>query len=170
MQKLMLLLAVACALIAGCAVGPAGSRVSLEIRLATDEPTAGFRPAHVAGTRHQVYLSPVVELTEAGIKEAVVVRTRRGPAVGLELGWSAARHLASVTKKHVGDQSATWYLAFIVDGSIVSAALIKGKTGRRMIVAGDFSEKEAQELAAALSGRPPPRVMTPIRPRAEPRR
>jgi len=150
-RKAIFLLAAVVPLAAGCAAGQGASRVSLEIRLAKDEPAPGLQPVLVAKTREKIYLSPRVELDQADIRDAQVVKTPRGPAVGVKLAWSAARRLARLTDQHIGDR-----LAVLVDGSVVCAPLIKGKTGRSMIIAGDFTQQEAEELAAALSGRAAP--------------
>ena len=137
----------------------------MEIRLARDEPEAGFFLAYISGTREKVYVRTVVELTEKDIKAAKVVRTHRGAAVGVKLTWSAARRLASLTDQHTG-----YRLAIIVDGRVVSAPLIKGKTGRLMIIAGSFTQDEAKALAAALDGRAVRQETTPVQPSPFPQR
>jgi preprotein translocase subunit SecD len=134
-------------LTAGCvATGP---EASLEIRLASDDPLPDFMPVQVASTHEVIHLSPVVELTDADVSDAEVLRTARGPAVGVKFGWFAGRKLTKIMTKYRG-----YRLAIIQDEKILAAPYIKGPPeDRRIIIVSDFTPDEARYLAAALSGR-----------------
>jgi len=153
---------------AGCA-GPAMSQRSMvEIRLAADAPQPDYLMVRIRDLRDPIYVSPVVELTEADIKEAGVVSVARKmrivgagedasssvrvddssgpPAVAVTFGWFAARKLGRLTEAHTGER-----LAILVAGQVVSAPRITGRIDKRMLIHGNFKPDDAAQLASILN-------------------
>ena len=154
----LVLLALAC----GCAGSQQAPSGYLEIRLADDEQRPDYIEVNVAGMRAPIYVSPIVELTEADIEKAEYIEMRpaavrrRGKsamkkrhAVGVKFGWFASRKLGRLTDEHTGER-----LAIIVAGRVVSAPRITGRIEGGMLIHGNFNKADAKMLAAVLNQAP----------------
>ncbi len=137
-------------LLSGCAPGqsPPAGRARLEIFRASWSPGEGLLPwATAKGT---IYLARRAAITSAQVTEA---RAQAGPSgeyqVALILNPEDRRRLAKLSTGHLGRP-----LDIMANGRVVAvprlhSAITKG----RALIRGNFSRRQAQELAAALQGR-----------------
>jgi protein-export membrane protein SecD len=104
------------------------------------------RPNGIQATE-KVLVSKHAELTGSSIKSATAVRGNLGTTeIMFTLTDSGTEKFAAVTRDNVGRR-----LAIILDGELYSAPVIRSAiTGGRGQITGDFSEKEAIELANVL--------------------
>jgi len=69
------------------------------------------------------------------------------PNISLTFTRDGAKKLARVTAENIGRR-----MAIVVDGRLLSAPIIRARIpGGRAVIAGDFTLKEARELAAAIN-------------------
>lgn len=128
-------------------------RGALEVHIAQDSPAPGFLPVTVDeavnGTAEVVHMSPVVELTEAHLRRIAVGKGRDEDRIlMLTFNDEGTAQLARVSAATVGRR-----LAFVIDGRVVAAPVILGEiTGGAAVIEGDFTQQEAERLAAALAG------------------
>lgn len=136
----------------GCAVAPAVpdepvAAVTMEIRLAKTEPTAGYHPVTKTGPQERIYyLAPTPALTTADIASARAVENGGGPLVEFTLTEPGAVKMREFTRNHIGELA-----AILVDGSIVAVPTIKGEISRQGVIHGNFTRDEAERIAAGLS-------------------
>ena len=143
----------------GCAIGARPTEGFIEMRLANDEPQEGFTPKVIFETGKKLYVSPDIEVNEHDIKDAEVLKTHRSHAVGVHLTRGATSRLNRLVKNRLpGDK-----LAILVADRVVSAPYIKTEIGRQMLIMGNFTRQEAEELAAILRGERMPSMPAPRR-------
>jgi len=161
----------------GCAAGPSARGVSVGIHLATTQRSSGILQATDPDTGERLYVAEDPVVTEAGILEARAVpveqveldksaglRRVTRPGVVFHLSRGAARRLSRALadeRRSVLLPDGTAYeemprLAILVNGRVFAVTAVKGRVRRRMLLVGNFTEEEAQSLAAALSGEAPP--------------
>lgn len=147
-----LLLALPLAVLAGCATGPSGARPAggyLEIRLASDEPTAGYTRASLPKSADKIYVSPEVELTDQDIKSARVLKTPQGLGVGVEFTWGGAKRLRQFTVANIGR-----LMAIYTEHRLLAAYPIKSEIADgKMLIVSDFTPATAEALAKAINER-----------------
>lgn len=93
------------------------------------------------------YLEPAI-ITDNGVRSA---QSHQNPQTGsfivmLEFASDAEQRLQTFTSEHEGTA-----LAFVVDGTVLSAPIIRDASQGKVMIAGDFSESEARALADRLS-------------------
>jgi preprotein translocase subunit SecD len=120
----------------------------VEFRRAEYKPAEGLTEAAVAGTDKKVYLHKRVELTNKDIAKAQVIEDKpTGPAVEItftEDGQKKAAKLSGHADKPV---------AILVDGKVLSAPVVKGRFGPKVLITGKFTRAEAKKLAASIQGK-----------------
>ncbi len=73
------------------------------------------------------------------------------PAVGMDLDESGSRQLAGLSKNNLHHA-----LAIIVDGQVVSVPIIQAQISSAAMIQGEFTNEQAQRMAAALEAGMPP--------------
>jgi len=68
------------------------------------------------------------------------------PAVGFELDDRGAEMFATLTKDNIRNT-----LAILVDGKVVSTPMLMSSLGKRGVITGQFTEKQAADIARAIS-------------------
>jgi len=125
----------------------------LQIRAVVDDATAGDDLKFVAGPNSpetRLRVSKEVLLDESHVKSAETRTDQRtGEAqIMVTLNNEGAARFAKATKENIGRR-----LAIVLNGQIVSAPRIaEAITGGKIMISGNFTEKEAQELARKLGG------------------
>lgn len=146
------LVAVWAAALGGCAGTRSDRRAAgegLEIRAAAYEKQEGFTRVVVPQTKEVIYVSPVIEMTEADVKSAEAVKSLAGPAVAVEFTWAGSRRLAAFTRAHLKEM-----MAIYSGRRLLIASPIKGEIrDGRMLIVGDFTPEQARELAKAIGGK-----------------
>jgi preprotein translocase subunit SecD len=180
---LLFVLCIAALLAGGCATAPATKNVSLEMHRAVYSKTDGWTKAAVPGTNQTIYINPQAELTEADVSSAKVMMAqlapqgtqtqgpapRQGtspaagqrapgaaapppppvPALSITLTKAGADKLTALTSSSDAD-----LLAIYIDGKLVYAPQIMQKiVTRDVLIAGNFTQSEAQDLADRLNGK-----------------
>ncbi len=156
-RSLCLLAALA---VAGCAKPPFAEftppmtpEVAFELRLATATPRDGATPAVLPGPHPQtVYLSPVVEFTNADVvRTRVVIRKGEYESSSLaevHLSRDAAARMAELTRGHQDEM-----MAILLDGKVMMAPTIKAVITDRFTVSGrEMTHDEVVTLARNLAG------------------
>lgn len=144
---------VATAIVSGLASSCGPARVAtqaqtpLEMRLASREIQPDWKIMPVKGTSDSIYVSPEITLSNGDIQVAEVGHGPGGQAwVTIQLTPSGTRKFAEFTSGHIGSPMAT-----LVSGEVISVPTIRAEIPNgRAIIAGRFTEKEAQELAGSL--------------------
>jgi preprotein translocase subunit SecD len=122
--------------------------VAFEARLASFEDVEGWQG--VAGPKpdQTIWISPEATLTNADVANAWPERMGGEVCIGLLLTEAGALKLAELTKAHVGEP-----MALMVDGRVTAVPRIAAPiTGGRAILQGNFTEEEAQAIAAGIVG------------------
>ena len=156
-RSLCLLAALA---VAGCAkppfaeFAPSGTpEVAFELRLATATARDGATAVVLPGAHPQtIYLSPVVEFTNADIVRTRVVIRKGGyessSMAEVHLSRDAAARMAELTRGHQDEM-----MAILLDGKVVMAPMIKGVlTDRVTVSGGEMTHDEVVTLARNLAG------------------
>ena len=149
---------VAALALAGCSKPPFAEftpsptpEVAFELRLATAEPRDGAAAVLLPDTKQTIYLSPVVEFTNADIERTRVV-IRRGEdrsysMAEVHLSRDAAARMTELTRGHQEEM-----MAILLDGKVVMAPTIKAVLGDRLTISGSLSHDEVVTLARNLAG------------------
>ena len=120
-----------------------------ELRLGQDDPADGLVKVTVKGTDDVIYLHKDAVLTSKEIETAVVTKDSRGkPAIAIAFSVDGAKRIADVTKNNIDKR-----LAIVVDGIVISAPTIRSAIRSRAEISGNFTEKEAADIAKALGGK-----------------
>lgn len=97
-------------------------------------------------------LEPVVvkkkpELTGKYIKSAMAIRDQVGkPEIEFTLTSEGGALFSDITRENIGHR-----LAIVLDGELLSSPTINSEIGANGVITGQFSDKEAQDLASALN-------------------
>jgi preprotein translocase subunit SecD len=123
------------------------SQVTLEFRIAEDDPAPGMIAMEFGVTGERFYLHDEVLIDQSDIDSAVVITHNGRPAVELLLTSEGTRKFEELTERNVGKRC-----GMILNGELVSAPHIMApiRVGRA-IVAGDFTRAEARRVARGLS-------------------
>ena len=120
-----------------------------------------YRPAHPElaeydllytieddGRRNYDLISTKVEMTGNGVKNAMVGRTYFGQSeIQLEFNSEGAKQFGKITTDNVGKR-----LGIVLDGQLYAAPYLNEPIlGGRAQITGNFTEEEAEELAAGLT-------------------
>jgi preprotein translocase subunit SecD len=130
-----------------------------ELRLVRDSASADtelLTLTHRSATRGEAPQEPLnVEkkslLDRSALKSAFAVKDplTGQPQIQIEFTAAGGKQFAEATREHAGRR-----LAFVIDGKVVAAPRVLGQiTGGKTVLTGAFTDEEAVELAARLSGR-----------------
>jgi hypothetical protein len=124
--------------------------VRLEVRLAEENPATGLREAVVAGTGRTIYLHEEVVVTNSDIANARAIPGDAGSTFSVSIVFTAegAAKILRATRSHIDRP-----LAFLIDGEVVIAPVVRGSTSTAAIIDGNFTETEAERIAAGILGR-----------------
>ena len=126
-------------------LGP--NEVTLEFRIAEDEPATGLTEMIFEMTGESFYLHKEVLVDQSNIDTAIVTTQNKRPAILLVLTREGTRKFAELTQRNVGKRC-----AMILNGELVSAPRIMAPIVEgRAILAGNFTESEANRIAEELS-------------------
>ncbi len=121
--------------------------ITLEFRIAEDEPAPGLTEMVFSPTGESFYLHNEVLVDESHVDSAFVIMHSDRPAVELLLTNEGKTKFEELTTSNVGKRC-----GMILDGELVSAPIIRAPiTVGRAIIAGDFTEAEAQRIVRLLS-------------------
>ena len=124
-----------------------------EVRRAQREPADGLLKAEVPGSKRQViYLYPSSELSNADVDEATAGKTEFGQvAIDIIFTEAGARKFSELSAAHRNHP-----VAFLIDGKVVCAPVIQSRLGKQAQIFGEFTEAEAERIAAGILSRPSP--------------
>ncbi len=121
--------------------------ITLEFRIAEDEPAPELTEVIFEPTGESFYLHAEVFVNESHVDSAFVIMHSDRPAVELLLTNEGKTKFEELTTSNVGKRC-----GMILDGELVSAPIIRAPiTVGRAIIAGDFTEAEAQRIVRLLS-------------------
>jgi len=121
--------------------------VSLEVRLAEDNPANGLREAKVSGSERLVYVHDEVIVTNSDIAAARVIQSV-GPAqygVSVEFTASGAEKMRTATANHIGKP-----VAILIDGQVVVAPVVRTPIGASAVVSGNYTRAQAERIANGI--------------------
>jgi len=121
--------------------------VRFEVRLAEATPTLALQPVRVAGSNQTVYLHQDAVVTNDDIAAARVV-PGSGPSqfhVAVRFTPDGAEKMRAATAAHVGRP-----IALMIDGQVVMAPTVRSPISTDAVVTGDFTQAEAERIAAGM--------------------
>ena len=123
------------------------NQVTLEFRIAEDEPAPGLTEMVFERTGERFFLHDAVLVDHSDVDSAVVIMHAGRPAVELVLTSIGTQKFEELTERNVGKRC-----GMVLDGQLVSAPRIMApiRVGRA-IVASDFTDAEAHRVAHGLS-------------------
>ncbi|MDH3197459.1 MAG: hypothetical protein OEO21_04385 [Candidatus Krumholzibacteria bacterium] len=122
-------------------------QVTLEFRIAEDEPAPGLKELEFGRTGKRFYFHEEVLVNQSDVDSAFATMQNGRWAVELMLTAAGSRKFEELTEGNVGKQC-----GMFLNGELVSAPRIMApiRVGRA-IVASDFTEAEARRVAQGLS-------------------
>ena len=128
---------------------------ALQFRWVTDNPAAdseqmtAVQPAGAAYKPEVLNVEKEVLLDSSDVKiVSVKVDNRGNPTIDIKLTDDGAKRFGEMTRQNIGRR-----LAIVIDGKLNSAPRIASAiTGGRAEIAGHFTQQEAENLAARISG------------------
>lgn len=122
-------------------------KVTLEFRIAEDEPAPDLTEIAFEPTGETFYLHNGVLVNQHDVESAVVVMQLGQPAVELILTSEGAKKFEELTAQNVGKRC-----AMVLNGKLLSAPIIRDTiSGGRAIISGIFTESEAEDIAKGLT-------------------
>jgi len=124
-------------------------RLVLNAPSAKADPMTVVQPGADAKAAKTLYVQKKVLLDQTDLKSASVITNQPvgKPRIQITFTDAGAKQLAKVTHQNIGKR-----LAIIIDGQLYSAPTIKSEIrGGSVEVTGNFSEVEAQDLAAKIN-------------------
>jgi preprotein translocase subunit SecD len=130
----------------------AQAAVRFEVRLAEEQPLPGLRAARVGSSDRTVYLHPDIVVTNSDIARSRVVPGASPSQFGIDvqLNSAGAEKMRQATMGHLGKP-----VAILIDGSIVIAPTVKSAIGTAAVISGDYTQADAQRIAAGMIGATP---------------
>jgi len=130
----------------------AQAAVRFEVRLAEEQPLPGLRAARVGSSDRTVYLHPDIVVTNSDIARSRVVPGASPSQFGIDvqLNSAGAEKMRQATVGHLGKP-----VAILIDGSIVIAPTVKSAIGTAAVISGDYTQADAQRIAAGMIGAAP---------------
>jgi preprotein translocase subunit SecD len=126
--------------------------VAIELRLAGGAPSSGSVPAVVYGQTDTVYLHPEVQISNRQIAKVQAAKTMSGTGLVLSVWLTApgAKHMAELTRHHMGDS-----LAVLVNSVVVSVPTIQDTVdlGTKLPsqIGVPLTAEQSRQLALAVS-------------------
>ena len=143
-------LALVCSLV-GCTETdlPRTPTVQVEFRPAESEPAPGLTEVTVAGINDKLYVHEEVVISNADIVKASALDHREmGPTIRVKFTKSASDAFEVFTRNNIGKP-----LAIFIDGSLVSAPIIRAPVSGAAMISGDFTSEEAEQIANGIIGK-----------------
>src|SRR5262245_54258043 len=127
----------------------AQAAVRFEVRLAEDQPAPGLRAAGVANSNRTIYLHPGIVATNNDIERssAVAGDTPARFSIDVRLNAAGAAKMREATATHLGKP-----IAILINGDVVTAPTLKSPIGAAAVISGDYSQADAQRIAAGMIG------------------
>lgn len=123
--------------------------VTLEFRIAEDEPAADLTEFVFEPTGESFYLHDQVLVNQNDVESAVVVMQQGQPAVELILTSEGAKKFEKLTAQNVGKRC-----GMVSNGKLLSAPVIRDTISvGRAIITGIFTEAEAEDIAKGLDNK-----------------
>ncbi|MFH1747823.1 MAG: hypothetical protein ABIG44_12380 [Planctomycetota bacterium] len=119
---------------------------SIRFCLANPTPQADYQTMQDMSGQ-TVYVSPQAALTRMDVARIRALHSPRRSMLQVVFSPAGAKRLYALTRQHAGA-----HLAVIIDGELICAPPIHGPvTDGQLHIVGDFSRKQAEELAAAVN-------------------
>jgi hypothetical protein len=130
----------------------AQAAVRFEVRLAEDLPAPGLRAARVGSSDRTVYLHPEIVVTNSDIARSRVIPGASPSQFGIDvqLNGAGAEKMRQATMSHLGKP-----VAILIDGNVVIAPTVKSAIGAAAVITGDYTQADAQRIAAGMTGAAP---------------
>ena len=155
MKKIIPLFA-ACLLVATAFAADQPKPPVLQFRLVLDVPSSDSETLSVKDSTHKesIQVEKKVLLDETALKSAQAQKDSLGhPQISITLTDAGRKQFADITRQNVGKR-----LAIVVDGQFYSAPVIRTEIpGGKAQISGNFTEKEARELAKIINDALKPR-------------
>jgi preprotein translocase subunit SecD len=122
-------------------------KVTLEFRIAEDEPAPDLTEIAFEPTGETFYLHNEVLVNQHDVESAAVMMQQGQSAVELILTSEGAEKFKELTAQNVGKRC-----AMVLNGKFLSAPVIRDTIlGGRAIINGIFTEAEAEDIAKGLN-------------------
>ena len=123
--------------------------VRFEVRLAEDQPIPGLTVAQVADSGRLIYLHPEIVVSNDDIAQSWVLQDGAGRfGVAVALLPSGAERMRQATTSHQGRP-----VAILIDGSVVTAPVVRSPIGDSAVISGDYTRAEADRIAEGIGRR-----------------
>lgn len=121
--------------------------ISLEVRLAEDEPATGLREAKVSGTERLVYLHGEVIVTNSDIAAAQVIQDGAPAQYGVRFEFTASgtEKMLAATANHIGKP-----VAILIAGQVVVAPVLRTPIGASAVLSGNYTRAQAERIASGI--------------------
>lgn len=120
----------------------------LQICLAETEPIEGW-VKHDVENGDPIYVSPQALIREDDIRSVKAEDGEHSRNILIQLTRSAGKKMAAATEANLNKP-----MAILFKGSLISAPLVRSKIHRSVMISGDFSAAEIDEMLVALKPRP----------------
>jgi preprotein translocase subunit SecD len=123
-------------------------RVTVEFRLAENEPRAELVGMPVGDTDEQIYVTKTAALKNADIVKAEAKRSNLDQGsydVEIEFTPAGAKKMEAISGANIGKR-----LAVLVDGKVLSAPRLQDKISSRAVITGRISADEARRIARGI--------------------
>jgi hypothetical protein len=130
----------------------AQAAVRFEVHLAEDQPGPGLRAARVGSSNRTVYLHPETVVTNGDIARSRVIPGGAPSQFGIDvqLNNAGAEKMRQATMSHLGKP-----VAILIDGNVVIAPTVKSAIDAEAVISGDYTQADAQRIAAGMTGAAP---------------
>ena len=156
-NRLLLCMLVGLALLTGCrSRHPANVRpVSLGIFEVIDCKTSGTAPMSLKGGSEKYCLAAKPVVDETDIRSAEASRDESGqPRLVLFFNSKAGQRMRELTERMQAEQlrsNSLGRMAIVIDGTLISAPVVRGVVSDSVVIAGAFSWEDAVQLADSLN-------------------
>jgi len=106
----------------------------------------------VERSNRTVYLHPEIVVTNSDIARSRVIPGGSPSQFGIDvqLTSAGAEKMRQATMSHLGKP-----VAILIDGSVVIAPSVKSAIGAAAVITGDYTQADAQRIAAGMTGAAP---------------
>jgi preprotein translocase subunit SecD len=129
----------------------AQAAVRFEVRLAEDQSAPGLRAARVGTSSRTVYVHPEIVVTNDDIERSSVIGGNAPSQfwIDVRLNAAGAEKMRQATANHLGKP-----IAILINGDVVTAPTLKSPIGAAAVISGDYTQADAQRIAAGMIGAP----------------
>jgi preprotein translocase subunit SecD len=123
--------------------------VRFEVRLAEENAADGLREVVVAGSSRTIYLHPETVVTNGDIARAHASEDAKTGTYSVVVTFSdeGAAKMLRASQGHIGKP-----MAILVDGTVVTAPVVRSAISNAAVIGGDYSKAEADTIVAGLLG------------------